>query len=113
MVTREIVFYSHRHSLNTLLRAARVPDPLVQQVIEHRTQEMTEHHRHFTLEDLTQGEGPLRQGPRIPQGELAAAERALQVARVSCTSAQLSYQNAKAQNADADIQAQQSVVASA
>jgi hypothetical protein len=45
MVTREIVFYSHRHSLNTLLRAARVPDPLVQRV--------SEHHRHFTIEDLT------------------------------------------------------------
>jgi hypothetical protein len=47
------IIYSHRHSLNTLLRAARVPDPLVQRVTEHRTQEMTEHHRHFTLEDLT------------------------------------------------------------
>jgi hypothetical protein len=33
------------------------------------------------------------------------------VARVPCTSAQLSYQNAKAQNADADIQAQQGVAA--
>ncbi len=49
---RRITFHSHRHFLNTALRAARVPDPLVQRVTGHATQEMTEHYSHFTLEDF-------------------------------------------------------------
>ena len=49
---RRITFHSHRHFLNTLLRTARVPDPLVQRVTGHRTQEMTEHYSHFALEDF-------------------------------------------------------------
>jgi integrase len=49
---RRITFHSHRHFLNTLLRTARVPDPLVQRVTGHRTQDMTEHYSHFALEDL-------------------------------------------------------------
>lgn len=49
---RRITFHSHRHFLNTALRAARVPDPLVQRVTGHATQEMTEHYSHFVLEDF-------------------------------------------------------------
>jgi integrase len=49
---RRITFHSHRHFLNTALRAARVPDPLVQRVTGHRTQEMTEHYSHFSIEDF-------------------------------------------------------------
>jgi integrase len=49
---RRITFHSHRHFLNTALRAARVPDPLVQRVTGHATQEMTEHYSHFALEDF-------------------------------------------------------------
>lgn len=49
---RRLTFHSHRHFLNTLLRTARVPDPLVQRVTGHRTQEMTEHYSHFALEDF-------------------------------------------------------------
>jgi HlyD family secretion protein len=45
--------------------------------------------------------------------DLSDAERTLTAAKVSYTSAQLSYQNVKGQNNDADIQAQQSSVASA
>jgi integrase len=51
---RRITFHSHRHFLNTLLRTARVPDPLVQRVTGHRTQEMTEHYSHFALEDFSE-----------------------------------------------------------
>jgi integrase len=49
---RRITFHSHRHFLNTALRAARVPDTLVQRVTGHATQEMTEHYSHFALEDF-------------------------------------------------------------
>ncbi|MGD0728322.1 MAG: tyrosine-type recombinase/integrase [Spirochaetia bacterium] len=49
---RRITFHSHRHFLDTLLRTARVPDPLVQRVTGHRTQEMTKHYSHFALEDF-------------------------------------------------------------
>ena len=49
---RRITFHSHRHFLNTALRAARVADPLVQRVTGHTTQEMTEHYSHFALEDF-------------------------------------------------------------
>ena len=49
---RRITFHSHRHFLNTVLRSARIPDPLVQRVTGHRTQEMTEHYSHFALEDF-------------------------------------------------------------
>ncbi len=45
--------------------------------------------------------------------DLLDAERALQVAKVSHTSAELVAQNARAQNTDADIQAQEAAVASA
>jgi HlyD family secretion protein len=45
--------------------------------------------------------------------DLNDAARALAGAKVSYTSAELSYENVKAQNADADIQAQQSAVSSA
>ena len=38
--------------LNTALRTARVPDPLVQCVTDQRTQEMTEHYSHLALEDF-------------------------------------------------------------
>lgn len=41
------------------------------------------------------------------------AERALQSAKAGYTSAELSYENVKAQNVDADVQAQRSAVASA
>jgi len=51
---RRITFHSHRHFLNTLLRTARVPDPLVQRVTGHRTQEMTEHYSHLALEDFSE-----------------------------------------------------------
>jgi HlyD family secretion protein len=44
---------------------------------------------------------------------LTDADRALQVARSAYASAQLSYQNTLAQNPDADVQAQQSVVSTA
>jgi HlyD family secretion protein len=44
---------------------------------------------------------------------LSDAERALQAAKAGYTSAQLSYENVKAQNVDADVQAQRSAVASA
>lgn len=49
---QRIAFHSHRHFLNTALRVARVPDPLVQRVTGHATQEMTEHYSHFALEDF-------------------------------------------------------------
>lgn len=49
---RRITFHSYRHFLNTLLRTARVPDPLVQRVTGHRKREMTEHYSHFALEDF-------------------------------------------------------------
>ena len=44
---------------------------------------------------------------------LSDAERALQAAKAAYTSARLSYENVKAQNVDADVQAQRSAVASA
>ena len=44
---------------------------------------------------------------------LTDADRALQVAKSAYASAQLSYQNTLAQNPDADVQSQQSVVATA
>jgi HlyD family secretion protein len=47
------------------------------------------------------------------KNSLSDADRALQVAKIGYTSAQLSYQNVQAQNADADIQAQQAAVSSA
>jgi HlyD family secretion protein len=45
--------------------------------------------------------------------DLADAERALQAAKASYTSSRLSWENVKAQNTDADIQAQRAAVASA
>jgi integrase len=49
---QKITFQSHRHFRNTALRAVRVPDPLVQRVTGHATQEMTEHYSHFAREDF-------------------------------------------------------------
>ena len=49
---RRLTFHSHRHFLNTALRTAKVPDPIVQKVTGHRTQEMTDHYSHFALEDF-------------------------------------------------------------
>ncbi len=49
---RRLVFHSYRHGLNTLLRAAKVSDALVQRVTGHRTDAMTEHYSHFALADF-------------------------------------------------------------
>ena len=45
--------------------------------------------------------------------DLSDADRALQAAKASYTSSRLSYENVKAQNTDADVQAQRAAVASA
>lgn len=49
---RGIVFHSHRHALNSELRAARIPDAVVQRVTGHRTEAMTEHYTAFALGDF-------------------------------------------------------------
>lgn len=49
--SRNITFHSWRHFFNSVCRT-RVPDPLLQRLTGHRTQEMTEHYTHFELEDF-------------------------------------------------------------
>ena len=49
----------------------------------------------------------------VARKDLTDAERALQAAKASYASAQLSWQNVKAQNTDADVQAQRAAVATA
>ena len=49
----------------------------------------------------------------VARKDLTDAERALQAAKASYTSARLSCENVKAQNTDADVQAQKAAVASA
>ena len=48
---RNITFHSWRHFFNSICRV-NVPDPILQRVTGHRTQEMTEHYTHFKLEDF-------------------------------------------------------------
>lgn len=46
-----ISFHSFRHLFNTLCRSNSVPDAKLQKVTGHKTQAMTEHYTHFSLED--------------------------------------------------------------
>ena len=48
---RNITFHSWRHFFNSFCRT-KVPDPILQRITGHRTQEMTEHYTHFRLEDF-------------------------------------------------------------
>lgn len=49
---RNLTFHSHRHTLNTLLRAAGVPDPKIRMMTGHRQESMTELYTHFRREDF-------------------------------------------------------------
>lgn len=50
-IERNISFHSHRHTLNTMLRAAGVPDAIIRMMTGHRNQSMTDLYTHFRLED--------------------------------------------------------------
>jgi integrase len=49
---RNLTFHSHRHTLNTLLRTAGVPDPKIRMMTGHRQQSMTELYTHFRKNDF-------------------------------------------------------------
>lgn len=49
---RNLTFHSHRHTLNTLLRSAGIPDTKIRMITGHREQSMTERYTNFRLGDL-------------------------------------------------------------
>lgn len=49
---RNLTFHSHRHTLNTLLRTAGVPDSKIRMMTGHRQQSMTELYTHFRRDDF-------------------------------------------------------------
>jgi len=49
---RNLTFHSHRHTLNTLLRSAGVPDYKIRLITGHREASMTERYTHYRLNDL-------------------------------------------------------------
>jgi integrase len=46
--------HSHRHTLNTILRAAGVPDHIIRMITGHRQKSMTELYTHFRMEDYSE-----------------------------------------------------------
>ena len=50
---RNVAFHSWRHKLNTLLRAAGVPDAKIRLLTGHRSKEMTDWYTQFLHTDLT------------------------------------------------------------
>ena len=50
-IKRNIVFHSLRHTTNTILRSAGLPDSKVRMVTGHRNESMTERYTHFRLEN--------------------------------------------------------------
>ena len=53
-IERNLTFHSHRHTLNTILRAAGVPDAIIRMMTGHRNQSMTELYTHFRKEDYSE-----------------------------------------------------------
>lgn len=51
--TRNVGFHSWRHKLNTLLRAAGIPDAKIRLLTGHRSEEMTDWYTQFLHTDLT------------------------------------------------------------
>lgn len=49
---RNLTFHSHRHTLNTLMRSAGIPDSKIRMITGHREQSMTERYTNFRLGDL-------------------------------------------------------------
>ncbi|MCF7914501.1 MAG: site-specific integrase [Spirochaetaceae bacterium] len=50
--TRNLVFHSWRHTLNTILRSEGISDAKVQKITGHRTDGMTENYTHFQADDF-------------------------------------------------------------
>jgi integrase len=51
---RGIVFHSHRHFLNTLLRSRGVPGSKVRQITGHRSPQMSDWYTHYRAEDFAE-----------------------------------------------------------
>ena len=51
---RGIVFHSHRHFLNTLLRSRGVPGSKVRQITGHRSPQMSDWYTHYRAEDFVE-----------------------------------------------------------
>ena len=50
---RNLTFHSHRHTLNTMMRSAGIPDSKIRMLTGHREASMTERYTKFLLTDLT------------------------------------------------------------
>jgi integrase len=66
IIERRIGFHSWRHKLNTILRAAGVPDAKIRFLTGHRTSEMTDWYTQFIetdMEDVTKAQVRLLDSP--------------------------------------------------
>lgn len=77
IIERRVGFHSWRHKLNTILRAAGVPDAKIRLLTGHRTPEMTDWYTQFLetdMADVTQAQIRLLDSPsetsrKVPAGE--------------------------------------------
>ena len=50
---RALVFHSHRHTLNTLLRSRGIPDSKVRAITGHRSAQMSDWYTHYKATDFS------------------------------------------------------------
>ena len=74
---RNLTFHGHRHTLNTMIRSAGVPDVKIRMITGHRDEKMTTRYTHFRVHDFHEVstiQDTMLSLPDTPQQECDAIE---------------------------------------